>query len=353
TTLATTPVSQEQPFLRTGAKGRLSVFVPAVRRNSSGTDWQSGTAGRAIPISDFFVVTPRTSVNAINAALNRRQNLLLTPGVYDLSKSIQVRRANTVVLGLGFPTLVPQKGTAAMVVRGVPGVKLSDAIFDAGPKNSPSLLEIGSRHGQHRSSASDPTLVSDVFFRIGGATPGRATNSLVINSSHVILDDIWAWRADHGNGVGWNQNVGEHGLVVNGSHVTATGLAVEHYEKSQVLWKGERGQDIFFQSEMPYDVPSQSVWMESPTVDGYPSFKVSRDVVRFSGYGMGSYSFFDQGLPIEASMGFQSPDRPGVQFNDLLTRFLNGSGGIESVINGTGAPVNQANPGPSNVTSYP
>jgi hypothetical protein len=122
---------------------------------------------------------------------------------------------------------------------------------------------------------------------------------------------------------------------------------------TQVVWNGQRGQDIFFQSEMPYDVPSQAAWMESPSVDGYPSFQVSPSVRRFSGYGMGSYSFFDEGIPIEASMGFQSPDKPGVHFHDLLTVFLNGSGGIESVINGTGAPVDQSNPGPSNVTGYP
>ncbi len=290
TTLPTTPVSQEEPFLETNAKGRLHVFVPALRRNSTGTDWQGTTeAGRSIPISHFFVASPSTSVRAINSALVHRQNLLLTPGVYDLSRPIQVRRQNTVVLGLGFPTLVPQRGTAAMIVRGVPGVKLSGTIFDAGPKNSPALLEIGARHGSHKASADDPTLVQDVFFRIGGATPGKATDSLVVNSSHVILDDIWAWRADHGNGVGWTQNTGAHGLVVNGGDVTATGLAVEHYQKSQVVWNGEHGRDIFFQSEMPYDVPNQAAWMESPTVDGYPSFQVRPDVSSFSGWGMGSY----------------------------------------------------------------
>ena len=48
--------------------------------------------------------------------------------------------------------------------------------------------------------ASDPPALQDVFFRIGGAEAGSATNSLVVNSANVILDDIWAWRADHGTG---------------------------------------------------------------------------------------------------------------------------------------------------------
>jgi hypothetical protein len=75
-----------------------------------------------------------------------------------------------------------------------------------------------------------------VFFRIGRGAPGRATTSLLVNSSQVILDDIWAWRADHGNGVGWTDNVGDTGVVVNGDQVTAYGLFVEHYEKYEVIW---------------------------------------------------------------------------------------------------------------------
>ena len=57
--------------------------------------------------------------------------------------------------------------------------------------------------------------LQDVFFRIGGAEAGSATNSLVVNSNNVILDDIWAWRADHGKGVGWPDNTANTGVVVN------------------------------------------------------------------------------------------------------------------------------------------
>ena len=106
----------------------------------------------------------------------------------------------------------------------------------------------------------------DVFFRIGGATPGKATTSLVVNSDNVILDDIWAWRADHGTGVGWTTNTADTGVIVNGDNVTAYGLFVEHYQKYEVIWNGNNGTDIFFQNEMPYDVPSQAAWMEAPGV---------------------------------------------------------------------------------------
>ena len=63
--------------------------------------------------------------------------MILTPGVYHLSQPIDVSQPDTVVLGLGFPTLVPQNGTAAMQVANTPGVKISGMIFDAGPADSP------------------------------------------------------------------------------------------------------------------------------------------------------------------------------------------------------------------------
>jgi hypothetical protein len=48
TTLATSPVTQEEPFLQAGAAGQLSVFVPALQHSSSGPDWQAGAgAGRS------------------------------------------------------------------------------------------------------------------------------------------------------------------------------------------------------------------------------------------------------------------------------------------------------------------
>jgi hypothetical protein len=352
TTLATSPVTEEEPYLQTGATGNYSVFVPAVQHNSSGTTWSAGaTPGTAISISRFFIASPSTPVGAINAALGTGKDLILTPGVYSLASPIEVTRPDTIVLGLGFPTLVPQHGTAAMQVNGgASGAKLSGMIFDAGPRNSPALLRLDPSGSP---GAGDPTLVQDVFFRIGGATPGQATDSLVVDRPNVILDDIWAWRADHGAGVGWTANTADTGVVINGDDVTAYGLFAEHYQKYQVIWNGQGGTDIFFQNEMPYDPPSQAAWMASPAQDGYPAFLVTHRVTSFQGYGMGSYSFFELGIPIEASTAFQVPDTPGIQMHDLLTVFLNGSGGIQHVVNDTGAAVNSANHGPSDVVSYP
>ena len=197
-----------------------------------------------------------------------------------------------------------------------------------------------------------------MFFRIGGATPGKATTSLVVNSDNVLLDDIWAWRADHGNGVGWTANTADTGLIVNGDNVTAYGLFVEHYQKYEVIWNGNGGTVIFFQNEMPYDPPSQAAWMEAPGVNGWAAFKVADTVTSFSGYGMGSYSFFNQGVDIFAANAFEVPATlPASSLHDLLTIFLDpsvGKGGILNVVNDTGGSSTIANPDvPVTVVSYP
>jgi len=359
TTLATSRVTREAPYLYVDDAGNENVFVPSAQRNTSGTTWAGGaTPGRSIPIDKFFVAKPSDSAASINSALHRGKNLLLTPGIYHLDERIDVTRPDSVVLGLGFPTLIPTSGNAAMTTTRAKGIQISGVLFDAGPVNSPVLLRVGSGHARSDNEASDPSTLSDVFFRIGGAQAGKATTSLIVNSDNVILDDIWAWRADHGNGVGWTSNTADTGVVVNGDHVTAYGLFVEHYQKYETIWNGDDGEVVFFQNEMPYDPPSQQAWMEAPGVDGWAAFKVGGAVTSFSGYGMGSYSFFNQGIDIYADHAFEVPTTlPPGSLHDLLTVFLDpsvGRGGILHVVNDAGGSSTIANPDvPVTVVSYP
>jgi len=348
TTLATSPLTRERPYLYRDSHGGYRVFAPAAQRNSSGPS--RTLTGRSIPLDQFFVATPSDSATRINAALARGQNLLLTPGVYALDRTLVVRRADTVVLGLGFATLVPQHGVVAMRVADVPGVQLAGLLFDAGPVRSPVLLQVGDGWS-HRSDPRDPTSLSDVFFRIGGAGPGQATNSLVVNSDNVLLDHIWAWRADHGSGVGWTQNTADTGVIVNGDNVTAYGLFVEHYQKYEVIWRGENGKTIMFQNEMPYDPPNQAAWRANAL--GYAAYQVAPSVHTHQAWGLGSYCFFNVDPTIHASHAFEVPTRSGVQLHDLLTISLNGDGVIDHVVNDAGAPTPVPNTVPSFLLSYP
>jgi hypothetical protein len=352
TTLATSPVTRERPFLYLDPSGHYNVFVPALRRDSLGTTWGSGpAAGSSIPIDQFFVARPTDDVKDINIALAKGQNLLFTPGVYHLDRTITVKRPDTVVLGLGFATLVPENGITAMTVADVKGVKIAGLLFDAGPVSSQTLLEVGTENA-HKSDPADPTSLHDVFFRIGGAAAGRATTSLVVNSDDVILDDLWAWRADHGTGVGWTVNTAETGVVVNGDDVTAYALFVEHYQGYEVIWNGENGKTIFFQNELPYDPPNQAAWTHDG-VNGFAAYKVADDVKTHEGWGLGSYCFFNVDPTIHATRAFEVPVTPGVKLHDILTVSLGGVGTIDHVVNDTGAAAQGASTIPVNIVSFP
>jgi hypothetical protein len=360
TTLETNPESREKPFLYVDSSDHFNVFVPDVRFDSRNTTWENGqTPGYSIPIDDFFIAKPTDSVQDINNALARGKNLLFTPGIYEVDGTIKVKRPDTVVLGLGLATLEAENGVVPMTVADVKGVQISGLLFDAGPVNSPVLLQVGTGHaseGQARehngwSDPHDPTALHDVYFRVGGAHVGKATVSLEVNADNTILDNIWAWRADHGSGVGWTSNTAETGLVVNGDNVIATGLFVEHYQGYEVLWNGENGKTIMFQNEMPYDPPNQTAWQHDGVL-GFAAYKVADSVKTHEGWGLGSYCFFNVDPTIHASHAFEVPVTPGLKLHDLLSLSITNHGTIDHVVNDFGPPTD-ANTTPSNVVSYP
>ena len=269
TTLDTTPVSREKPCLFVDAGGNYSVRVPSGQTDSRGTSWAGGlTAGRTIPLREFFVARPSDSVKTINSQLARGRNLLLTPGIYDVGKSIAIKRAGTVVLGMGHAALTAVDGAVPLTVADVGNVVVAGVMIDAGEAESPALMQVGKakrRKGPKKKiDPSKPTTLSDVHIRIGGPHVGRAGVALEVNSDNVLLDHAWIWRADHGiegfsgDTEHWNTNTGRNGIVVAGDDVTATGLFVEHFQQFNTVWRGENGMTIFYQSELAYDPPTQA-----------------------------------------------------------------------------------------------
>ncbi|MGW2944413.1 RICIN domain-containing protein, partial [Streptomyces sp. NPDC001226] len=328
TTVDRSPVTREKPFLYVDSAGAYQVFVPSVRTNSTATSWASGSpAGTSLPLDQFFVVKPGATAAQMNAALAAGKNLLVTPGVYHLNQTLKVTRPDTVVLGLGLATLVPDNGITAMTVADVDGVSVAGLLFDAGTTNSPTVMEVGPS-GSSASHATDPTSLHDVYFRVGGAGVGKATTSLVVNSRNVIGDHMWIWRADHGNGVGWTSNTADTGLVVNGDDVTMYGLFVEHFQKYQTIWNGNGGRTYFYQNEMPYDPPNQSAWMNGST-QGYAAYKVAGSVTSHQAYGLGSYCYFNVNPSVTAEHAYEVPNTSGVQFHNMVTVSLGGTVYVE------------------------
>jgi hypothetical protein len=351
TTVDTAPVTREKPFLYVDDSGAYQVFVPGVRTDSTGTDWSNGTPpGTSLPMDDFYIVKEGATASDINAALADGKNLLVTPGVYHLDQTLKITRPDTVVLGLGLATFVPDNGITAISVDDVDGVQLAGLLIDAGTTNSDTLVEMG-QQGSGADHSADPSALHDVFFRIGGAGVGKATDSLVINSNDVIGDHTWIWRADHGDGVGWTSNTADTGLIVNGADVTMYGLFVEHFQKQQVIWNGNGGRTYFFQNEMPYDPPDQASWMDGSS-NGYPAYQVADSVTSHEAWGLGSYCYFSTNSSVAADRAFQVPDASGVKFHDMVTVSLGGTGTINHVINDTGGPSNSSS-NVANLVNYP
>jgi hypothetical protein len=345
------PVTLEKPFLYVDPAGACQAFVPALKTNSQGTTWGHGAqAGDSLPISQFFIAKSGMTAGTIHAALAQGKDLLFTTGVYHLTDTIRVTRANTVVLGLGLATLTPDNGVTALSVADVDGVKVAGILVDAGSVNSAVLMEVRPS-GSSQSHAANPTSLNDVIFRIGGGGVGKATTSLVVDSANVIGDHLWIWRADHGSGVGWTSNTADTGLVVNGANVTMYGLFVEHFQKYQTVWNGNGGRTYFYQNEMPYDPPNQVAWMNGST-QGYAAYKVGDSVTGHEAWGLGSYCFFNVNSSVVAARAFELPSTPGVKFHDMVTVSLGGTGTISHIINNTRGPSNSSG-NVANLVNFP
>jgi hypothetical protein len=371
TKVAQTTVVREKPFLQVNAAGEFSVRVPELHRDSVGITWDTGTrlagtrrggetAGKTIPLAQFYIARPDVdTAETINAQLAAGKNLILTPGIYELTAPIRVTRPHTVVLGLGFATLHPVKGTAAMTTADADGIEIAGLLFDAGPIESPVLLEVGEVGSQESRArhASDPITLHDVFFRVGGAAVGRTKVNLRINSNDTLVDHTWIWRADHGTGVGWQLNTSENGLVVNGNQVTIYGLFVEHHQQFQVLWNGNGGRTYFYQSEIPYDPPNQASYTSAPGVNGWASYKVADGVTSHEAWGLGVYSVFTY-PDVVLTRAIETPSvremkKSEIRFHDIITVALGNHGAITHVINDTGEATSMQPRVTPKVTNFP
>ena len=340
----TTPIIREKPFLFIGDDGRYKIFRPALRTDSKGPSWTTTNMGAGDTfdlLNDFYVVKPGTSAVTMNQQLNAGKNLFITPGMYELSEPLLVNRPNTIILGTGYATLIPAATdtTSAIIIGDVDGVTIASLLFD-GHYNSRTLLQVGPKNATIDHSA-NPTLLADLFFRVGGfvTTNVNVDIALEINSSDVIGDHFWIWRADHGQGVGWFNNTAKNGLVVNGHYVTIYGLFNEHFQQYGTLWNGEKGRVYFYQNETPYDVLNQADYMShNGTVKGYAAYKVADNVNYHEASMLGIYDVFIStgGAQIAVANSMEIPDSKGVKVHNACDVRIStdNMGGFMSVING-------------------
>ena len=357
----------EMPFLTFSREG-YRVFVPSLRRNTSGLSWgESEGVGTYIPLDDFYLAHPDfDDSETLNKALDQQKNIVFSPGIYDIQSPLKVTHENAILLGLGYATLQVSEDNriGAIQTSDVGGLRIGGLLLDAG-KKSDFLLRVGEEK-TNLSHADNPSVISDLFCRIGGKENAHTevTEAMTVNQNDLIGDNFWLWRADHSSGVGWNDyeeewgtnygNPSDTGVRVEGDRVSCYGLMVEHFEKYQTLWNGDYGKTVMYQSEVPYSVPSQEDWMsQDGQKDGYASYKVGDQVAHHYALGLGVYwvhythDFLD--------CAFEAPQREGVKLDHLVTTTFSGyaSGGIRHVINDYGDAVGEGGKFRALVATYP
>lgn len=100
-----------------------------------------------------------------------------------------------------------------------------------------------------------------------------------------------------------------------------------------VEWNGNNGQTYLYQSEFPYDVTQEQYGDK-----GFVGYLVNDNVTNHNAYGLGVYSFFrDHEVFVQSSI--KGPNKPGVIFENSLSVYLSGNGGIHHIVNNQGDAV--------------
>ena len=346
--VAQTPTIAEKPFVAFDEVARWTLRVPALRIASSGASWtaaapSSSSSYAVYSFTEVYVATAVDSASTINAKLATGLHVVLSPGIYKLEAPLQLSMPNQVLLGLGLATLIAANGLPAVAVANVDGVRVAGVLLQAGAKPTSTLLQWGV--GSYAGDAANPGVLSDVFARVGGpdVTPVQTTSMIEINSSHVIGDNLWLWRADHtvSGLVKDGANPCAHGLRVHGDDVTMYGAAVEHTLGDLTQWYGERGRSYFYQSELPYDATQANFGAL-----GFVGYRVGAAVTQHDAWGTGVYHYFRDHAVTVAS-GIAAPAALVSRFTSPFVVYLSGSGTVQHVINGYGSQTDPTHGGGS------
>mmetsp|Transcript_62686 Transcript_62686/g.149546 ORF Transcript_62686/g.149546 Transcript_62686/m.149546 type:complete len:643 (+) Transcript_62686:24-1952(+) len=310
TSVPSTPKVRSKPFLSELA-GSWSIKVPTAAQNVRGLPPASSVS---IAMAEVYVAREGDNAASINAGIAGKKGLLFTPGIYGFEAPVQISKADFVVLGIGFPTLLALKGNSALEIL-ADGVSVSSILLEAAtPKTfgstDPLLLWAG-----------NDGYGFDIFSRVGAfhysrsfkpsCLLTRADTHVEVSGSRVTLDNVWLWHADHDDCGGHSdQCLSNYGLVVTGTDVIVYGLKVEHMFNHLVLWGGERGQVYFFQSELPY---------HAAQYPGTGAYAVDQAVAAHKAVGLGVYMV---GTPYVVDTAFRVP--PSADMTNMFTWAING-----------------------------
>lgn len=353
----TTETRIEKPYICIDKEERVYLMIPQLQRDSRGTDPQSSVEKVEIDnLKRVRVVSPEDPFESIQQATDLGTHLILSPGIYRWEDTLEICHSNQVVLGLGLATIqAPGNGRPCIHVSShAQGVRLSGLCLEASiiskfAYERSTLLEWGEAKHCGVGDSNHPGVIHDLYCFVGGRNPNRTVQvqSMVkIYSSHVVGDNLWLWRADHTQLMNKKEppnqpHLSEYhvttfgecrcdtGLEVFGDHVTFYGLAIEHTYRDMLVWHGHHGKVLFYQSEMPYDVPGVAY----RDVAGY---RVMASARHHAAKGIGVYSYFRDydDVIVDSAVAHHAPD--GL-FENIFGVWLNGYSGIRSILNGEGS----------------
>jgi len=250
------------------------------------------------------------------------------------------------LFGLGVPILRSTKDNCIVSGYG----KICGIVFDADSTGNGTNILVDLNDKTH------PSYLWDTYFRVGGGTNNNdkyfIDTMLHIGGDNSILDNVWCWVADHyaddNTSVGFDKAKCKIGLHVSGDNVIAYGVFAEHTFNRNVLWTGDNEQVYMFQSEFNYYIPSKPSDFDT---SNFVSYEIKGDNIKnHTLYGAGAYSYFalkpdDPNNGPMAKAGFKWDDTHiNVDYQNLVTVFLNGYGGISNIFNETGLPVKYSQP---------
>jgi len=101
-----TPRIAEKPYISEDYSDstKFNLIVPGMEYNLNSFSYHR--LETTIGFENVFVATQDNTADEINAKLDSGLHLILQPGQYNLTSSIVVKNANTVILGIGFATLI-------------------------------------------------------------------------------------------------------------------------------------------------------------------------------------------------------------------------------------------------------
>jgi hypothetical protein len=326
--IKTASVIRESPFVYY-RNGQFYVFDPNVQFNQRGYDWGLENTGRSLPLSDFYIANSSTdTAETLNAALARRQDVLLGPGNYTLDEALTVPKPDEMVFGLGESTLTADNGTPTVVVNdAATGAILAGFTANGSGSTIPAdQIVIGNRPNA-TGWRTDPTTLTDI------SSSSNATTDELINQNYVLQNQAEIQSSGGGTytDAQWAAANNDYGAVINGDGVTWEGIWLEHFKMTEATWNGQGGQVVFLENELPFTPPITSntvpptSWELNGSFDGYPSLAVSPRVTSFTLSGMQSWSRFDAGCYCLVTSLITTPVRRHVTFHDLFSGLILGS----------------------------